>query len=206
MPRVKIFPAEGFGAHIRSVDQLSDQVVGFEDSIDNLEDLMRIRAIWNSGGSPPANQFCVTNNVPQVIELSENTLVDPRITVDTIANTFTFNANMLGSFSVQAHIIREIGGGTAAQWAMGLEVFTGTWNSVANAGISTTFDKDAVDEVFHVTFSVLTDFVPAGAMFRFVQVTDDVTKNIGITSRQPFAAVSEAAGFIVSIQGREVIT
>ena len=70
MPKVKIYPAEGVGSHIRSVDALADQVAGLDESVsgwkDNIQDFSSAKGNgtteptwWDIGNGQYAYRFTV---------------------------------------------------------------------------------------------------------------------------------------------------
>lgn len=190
---IKVYPAEGYGAHRKTVEHMAsilNRSSGF-------------RALWSDEESElPTTQLCTTNNVPQPIAFSEITLANPLFSADLPNGIFTLTDDVQ-SFDLYLafQVIRQVAGGGTAKWAFCLQTFAEGvgWVNVPNSTRQYDFLNPDNNKVRTISFSSTAGPSLAGTQLRLVQVCDDVSKNIGIISDKPFTALARSPGVNIGI-------
>ena len=188
MTRVKIYPAEGFGAHIRSVDELSTEVEavrniaetaaggGVEEAPQDTTAYVRQDASWLSAEVPRKLLIARVATPPQIIpthdgtdgtELTIKFGNTSTATVDLTEGIFTILETVTEVIAIQEIHINRTGGGPVSELAMWVE-------SSADSGVTWDPQPDSLRQYLISNDGdggVVTDFsietpLAAGGKFR----------------------------------------
>lgn len=165
---------------------------------------LTVETYWRAESIPPEYQLCLVDNVEQVVTLNGYPETDERVTVDLALGEVTILEH-LHDVTVSIHIqaIRRLGGGGTATWGIAFEAWTGTeWEHVESSTKYLTFPKSDADEIKLLAYVMNTQELLANSKYRMVQISDDVSKDIGIISSKPFASMPPSSGMVVSITSR----
>lgn len=193
---VVVYPAEGFGAHIRSAKRLAYKV----------NNPLTFRAAWKviPESVVPEYQVCVGNDVANVITFSDITVPDPRISLSLGTGVITFNEYFKDiDLTISFQVYRQLTGGITT-WGFAIETLVEGvgWVAIPDSTKYLTIQSQDANIIKTVTYSVSSRFIEDGSQFRFVQACSDASKNIGLISERPLTSLPEGAGASVSITSR----
>lgn len=200
MAGIKINPAEGYGAHIRDVRALSEVV-------DTLDNPLTYRFTWKAAqGSPtPEYQLCVGDDVANVIQFSDVTVPDDRVSVDLGTGVITINTDVkdLDLFAT-FEVYRGVSGGGTVTWGCGIQIFVpGTgWIDVPDSTRYMIIPSQDTNLTTGMGYSYSGRNFIGGTQYRLVQACSDSSKDVGLISDKPLTSLPISAGVVVSLAGR----
>ena len=102
--------------------------------------------------------------------------------------------------SLSLQVLRDVGGSGMTTWGLFFQYYDGAmWQEFPDSTLYLNFDKEARSETQHLSYSVIAGRLLAGTKYRIVQLTDDVSKNIGLISYKPFPNTPLSSGAVLSI-------
>lgn len=188
-----------------TTQSVRDNFLAAKNEIDDLQ-LSKILRLSHAAPTTEIFQQITASDTLQVIQFNQQTFLNPNDTSvyewDSVNNEIIFHQTGWYAASVSIHVDRKIASGADATfhiWSQ-LKVPAGSFSNFPDSLRSRTIPATSAVSRNFSTIAFVSKIMVADSRLRWVQATNDATKQIGIVSYPPTGIYPGAPGIIFSVE------